>query len=403
MRRYFAIILIFSVCYSALPCSSAIISAKASSDGRPLLWKHRDARQYENELRHFKGEKFDFIGLVETRDTTGTQVWMGANIAGLAIINTNSYNLNKENYKGSMDQDGYIMKEVLGRCATLKDFEKYLNDTNGKRGVIANFGLIDAQNGAAYYEVDPFRYVKFDANDPQTAPSGYLIRTNFGFSGKKGAGSGYIRYQTLDKLFYWTNLDQRLNTEFLLLEATRCLKHDLLESDLMAGNLPENSREKKLVLFRDYIVRFDSVASMVIQGVKKDEEPRLTTIWTIPSFPLTTLTVPTWVAGGENLPKTVISADDKPSFLTRSSLALKERCFPLRFREGKDYLDLSMIVNRENSGILQNILDMERENIKATKELIAKWRTRGFDQKEAQEHYLRTDQMIKDFYANHFE
>lgn len=403
MRKYFAIILILFVCHSALPCSSAVISARASSDGRPLLWKHRDARQDENELLWFHGDRFDFIGLVETQDTTGTQVWMGANSAGFAIINTNAYNLNKDNYKGPMDQDGYIMKEALGRCATLKDFEQYLADTTEKRGVIANFGSIDAQGGAAYYEVDPFHYVKFDANDPQTAPSGYLIRTNFGFSGKKGEGSGYIRYQTLDKLFYWKNLDQQLNVEFLLLEATRCLKHDLLQNDLMAGNLPENSREQKLVLFRDYIVRFDSVASMVIQGVKKDEDPRLTTIWTIPGFPLTTLTVPTWVAAGEELPQTVRGADKKPSFIVQSSLALKDKCFPLLFREGKDYLNLSMVVNRENGGILQNILDVERENIITAKELISKWRTRGFDKKEAQEYYLRIDQIIRDFYMNYSE
>jgi hypothetical protein len=200
VRKYFAIILIFSLCCSALPCSSAIISAKASSDGRPLLWKHRDARQDENELRWFHGDKFDFIGLVETQDTTGTQVWIGANSAGFAIINTNSYNLNKENYKGSMDQDGYLMKEALGRCATLKDFEQYLTETTGKRGVIANSG----------------------------------------FSGKK------------------------------------------------------------------------------------DEDPLLTTIWTIPGFPLTPLTVPAWVAAGKELPQTVRGAGILPPYRSIDKGFLRE-------------------------------------------------------------------------------
>ncbi|MBN1901349.1 hypothetical protein JW926_08510 [Candidatus Sumerlaeota bacterium] len=403
MKKFLALIAILSLSPFALPCSSAIISGKASPDGRPILWKHRDSREDENELRWFHGDHFDFIGLVETRDTTGTQVWMGANNAGLAIINTNSYNLEKGRYRRPMDQDGFLMKEVLGSCGALEDFEQYLRETTGKRGVTANFGLIDARGGAAYYEVDPFHYVKYDANDSHAAPSGYLIRANFGFSGKKGEGAGYIRYQTLDKLFYWTNLDHRLNVEFLLMETTRCLKHDLLQIDLAHGNLPENSNEQKLVLFRDYVVRFDSVSSMVIQGVKKDEDPRLTTIWTIPGFPLTTLTVPTWVAAGENLPQTVRGENKNPSFLAKASLSLKQKCFPLRFREGKDYLNLSCILNRENTGILQIILEMDRENIRDTLEMISEWRTKGFNKTEAQQYYIHLDQMIKDFYSNYFE
>ncbi len=37
-----------------LPCTSAIISGKASPNGRPLLWKHRDSNAFENKLMFFK-------------------------------------------------------------------------------------------------------------------------------------------------------------------------------------------------------------------------------------------------------------------------------------------------------------------------------------------------------------
>jgi hypothetical protein len=63
-------------------------------------------------------------------------------------------------------------------------------------GVEANFGVIDANGGAAYYETANYKFEKFDANDPTVAPDGYLIRTNYSFSGEENKGLGYIRYAT---------------------------------------------------------------------------------------------------------------------------------------------------------------------------------------------------------------
>ena len=54
----------------------------------------------------------------------------------------------------------------------------------------ANFGVIDAQGGAAYYETTNFSFTKIDANDPVVAPFGYLIRTNYSFTGTADDGYG---------------------------------------------------------------------------------------------------------------------------------------------------------------------------------------------------------------------
>ena len=50
----------------------------------------------------------------------------------------------------------------------------------------ANFGVIDAYGGAAYYETNNERYYKKDANDPNLAPEGYLISYEFLFRGAYG-------------------------------------------------------------------------------------------------------------------------------------------------------------------------------------------------------------------------
>jgi hypothetical protein len=391
------LILVFSS-RSIFPCSSAVISGRATPDGRPLLWKHRDAREQENDLRYFQGEKYDFIGMKNTEDTTGTQVWMGSNSAGFSIINTNAYNLDKGGYKGLMDQDGFFMKKALGVCAVLEDFEKYLGDTRGARGVLANFGVIDARGGAAFYEVDPFFYEKYDANDPRTAPSGYLIRTNYAFSGRGPRGGGYIRYQTLENLFYWKNMDRDFTPEFLLLNATRCLKHSVLQIDLECADLPDHEGQTRIIPFRDYIVRGESVSTMVIQGVKSGEDPRLTTLWTIPSFQLSCLTVPVWVAVGDNLPSSVMSREGKPAPLSEKALSLKKKCFPVPAWEGRDYLDLSHVLNKQGTGILQKVRLGDRKIIGRTLELLSQWRMKGFQKSEALEHYQWVDQTVGEFY-----
>ena len=396
------LILVFSS-RSIFPCSSAVISGRATPDGRPLLWKHRDAREQENDLRYFQGENHDFIGMKNTEDTTGTQVWMGSNSAGFSIINTNAYNLDKGGYKGPMDQDGFFMKKALGKCAVLEDFEKYLGETRGARGVLANFGVIDARGGAAFYEVDPFSYEKYDANDPGTAPSGYLIRTNYAFSGRGPRGGGYIRYQTLENLFYWTNMDRDLTPEFLLLNATRCLKHSVLQTDLGCGDLPDHEEQTRIIPFRDYIVRGESVSTMVIQGVKSGEDPRLTTLWTMPGFQLSCLTVPVWVAAGRDLPRVVTSEAGRPAPLSEKALSLKKKCFPLQVWEGRDYLDLSWVMNKKGSGILQRVIPEDKRIISRTRELLSGWGKQGFSREDALTHYQWLDGAVSEFYRTNLE
>ncbi len=355
------IIMYIFVVSQSIACTSAVISGKATKDGRPLLWKQRDTGTLENKLVSSRGERYRFLGVHDLTDSANAECFMGSNEVGFSIINTASYNLSYEKYQGKMDEEGVLMKQALGTCRTLADFEQLLIDTRGKRGVEANFGVIDAAGGAAYYETDPYAFKKFDANDPVAAPRGYLLRTNFSASGAPEHGQGYIRFQTATDLFQWAYLGEGLSVDFLLLEGTVCFTHSLVGTNLAKDNLPESEDVRTMVNFADFIPRYSTSASMVIQGVKPDEDVALTTLWIVLGSPLTTPVVPVWVKYAEAVPSIWIARGAEPAQVNDVSLKIKARCFPLKTSEGKYYLDLAKVLNRQGTGTVQQLRDTDEK------------------------------------------
>ena len=149
----------------------------------------------QNSVKFFKGEKYSFIAIVNSVEDDPTDVWMGVNSAGFAIMNTQSFNLvdvAPGEERGAAN--GRIMRRALEICATVEDFHHFL-DTLAKPSMIeASLGVIDAQGGAQMLEVDYYKYVVYDANDPAVAPHGYVARTNFSFTGDVNEGLGQVRY-----------------------------------------------------------------------------------------------------------------------------------------------------------------------------------------------------------------
>ena len=110
MKKVFAILLAI-VCLTAqksTACTSIIVSGKATNDGRPLIFKNRDTGTLENRMVVLQGQRFRYVGLVNTADTLPENVWGGHNEAGFAIINTAAYNLNGD--EGDTDGDGILIR-----------------------------------------------------------------------------------------------------------------------------------------------------------------------------------------------------------------------------------------------------------------------------------------------------
>ena len=396
-RIYFLLVihLAFLLCLNthSSACTTAIISGKGTPDGRSLLFKHRDSGFEQNRLMYFTDGTYPFIGLVNSEDMIGKEVWAGANSAGFAIMNSASYNLNTSDTTLLKDQEGIIMKEALRSCATLKDFEELLRTWPKPMGVEANFGVIDADGGAAYYETTNFSFIKIDANDPVLAPFGYLIRTNYSFSGTDDDGYGYIRYLTAEELFYQAAAENKLTYQFLLQDVSRSLKHSLLNVDLeVLPLLP--AKKDHFIGFQDYIPRNSSVTTMVVQGIKKEESPDFTTIWTLLGFPLCSVVIPTWAAGGDKLPKMLISDDSGNAPLCQRSLELKKKCFPINRGSGYKYINLSALLNAEGEGIMQKLLPVEQSVIQLTETNLNRWRREGMSKTEIQSFYKQVSQLL---------
>jgi len=400
------IIIIFALflAHSIFPCTTAIVSGKVTKSGRPLLLKHRDSGFEQNKLMFFEDGKYKYIGLVNSEDKFGKEVWGGVNSEGFAIINSASYNLKPDSDTTKlMDKEGIVMKLALQECATIKDFENLLLNMNKPLGVEANFGVIDAKGGAAYYETNNFTFNKIDANDLSVAPFGYLIRTNYSFVTDKNDGYGYIRYNTANELFYEAAMEDNLSVKFILQDVSRSLKHSLLNVDLKK-NIEVSERENKLILFQDFIPRNSSCATILIEGVKPNESPELATLWTVLGFQLTSVAIPTWVKSGTELPKLLLADNSGNAPLCEKALKLKEVLFPVKLGNGSSYINISKVINKEKTGVLQKLKPLEENILNKTYEKLSIWRDeKHLPKEEVKNLYNYIEKEITQFYKNEFD
>lgn len=383
MKKLLLFAILISFLFPIFACTTAIISGKATSDGRPLLWKHRDSDFYNNKILYFKGVKYNFVGLTDSESERDGQVWGGFNKVGFAIMNNASYNLKPATDSTKIaDLEGFFMKNALENCASVAEFETWLTSQPKPLGVEANFGVIDANGGAAYFEVNNFEYTKFDVNDPAIAPEGYLIRTNYSFSGEKNKGAGYVRYITAEKLFKGANITPR----FLLQDASRCLRNELTKTDLI--QVAENiNNEQVFYPISDNIVREYSTSALVVQGVKPDEDPVFTTGYVLLGLPLTSIAVPFWINPESGLPKTITGRNNEHAPVCNWSLDLKKKIFALDWPENERYVNLSAIWNKNQTGIWQQIQKQENPLLLKTFENLEKWRISGMKTQEISNFY----------------
>ena len=95
MKRILLLLLTPFLLLNTWACTSFIISGKATPSGRPMMFKHRDTGELNNRIAYFQGEKYAFIGLMNSPMLDG-EVWSGVNEAGFCIMNTASYNLRED-------------------------------------------------------------------------------------------------------------------------------------------------------------------------------------------------------------------------------------------------------------------------------------------------------------------
>ena len=392
---------LYAMVNEATACTTFIISGKHTADGRPILYKHRDTGTPDNALVYFTDGKYPYIGLVDATSTGMSMVWGGYNSAGFAIMNSAAYNNNIGDTTKLIDREGIVMKLALQQCATLADFEKMLTELPKPLGVDANFGVIDASGGAAYYETGQQGFKKIDANDPAVAPFGYLIRTNHSFTGVIDKGSGYIRYATAANALNIAAAVNRLDPQYLINSISRNLTHSLTKVNLREG-IPADGSQPDFRSFDDFIPRYSTAAVIMVVGAKNGEEPSNTMMWTVLGFPLVTVAVPVWLSAGKDLPRLMSMKDDFHAPLCNAAMKLKSQCFPIVRGSGYKYINLAAVINADNTGILQQIEPVENEIFTRTRELMSRLPESKNRNALIQEHYRWLDDYISESYKTLF-
>lgn len=392
---YLSALLLFLCAENLFACTSIIISGKVTPDGRPLMWKHRDTSVPSNHMAYFDEDGYRFLGLVNS-DSRANEVWTGSNEAGFCIMNTASFNLKEDDIK-EMDREGILMYQALKICKTIHDFEHFLDTLQRPMRVEANFGVIDAFGGAAYFETTNDRYFKKDVNDSLLAPNGYLIYTNFSFEGRKDEGLGYIRYESATEIFLKMK-KEGYTPRRILQNASRSFYNNQLGIDLKNETQSPN-RTTGWFIEQDMIPRSESTAALVIQGVKPGTDPELTTLWTALGYPPTAVALPLWVKSGHNQPalftyNTIL----KTAPICHYASQLKNKIYSLHRGNGARYLHWELLWNQTNTGYMQQLQETENSIFDMFLPLISLWEKDGLNINEINNLYKEATTLIEKKY-----
>lgn len=363
MKHFLLLLIILSGAVAeVLGCTSAIIGPKASASGRPLLWKHRDTSAIDNKIEYIpsKDGAYGYVALFNADDRDLEQAWMGMNDAGFAIMNTASYNIKNDKVPNSeMDREGYVMTIALRSCRTIGDFEKLLEQLPRPMGVEANFGVIDATGNGAFFETNNDSFVRFDLSD---AKDNVLVRTNYSHAGRKGQGLGYVREDDAKCLLRPYVESRSVTPEVLTEKLSRSFYNDLKGRDYATAG-------ERYVVDQDFIPRYKSTATIVIEGMLPVEDASTVTpqtvaeeyiMWTGMGYPPCSEILPVWCRDG--------GVDDSLRGLGENGrCAMGDKVKARRddvfsHSKGKTkYVDMTKLYNPEGTGYIQVLVPQNKQ------------------------------------------
>lgn len=332
-RSSFALLALF-VTVAAWACTSAIISGRLTANGRPILWKHRDSDAGKgNFLEKIEREgQIPYIALFNASDTLRREAWTGMNEKGFAIMNTVAYNL-KPNSPKWIDREGFVMAQALGRCVTVDDFQALLDSLPKPMGVQTCFGVIDSKGGAAYFETDDTHYVRFDLD---SVPEGYLIRSNYAYSGEPDKGMGYIRHDNARVLI--DSIGRNIKPEDMINRLSSDFYHSVYGCNPLYGN-------ERWAIDQDFIPRHSSTASIVITVPVAPADTTGCTMLAALGYPPC---ASAYAVDFSYIPPAVKAGSNGTSIASRRADKFMEEVFPIRRGSGQRYIDLDVLRRLNN-------------------------------------------------------
>lgn len=357
------LILLMASSPAAIACTSAIVAASATVDGRPLLWKHRDTSTIDNKVERIpaSGGAFGYVALFNANDRKNEQAWIGMNDVGFAIMNTASYNIKDDKVSAKkMDREGYLMTIALKSCRTVDDFARLLESLPRPMGVEANFGVIDASGDGAFFETNNHAYKRFNLKD---APDGILVRTNYSHSGRPNEGYGFVREANAECILAPYAAEHAITPELLTEKVSRSFYHDLHKKDFSLG-------KEKWVVDQDFIPRYKSTATVVIEGARPGLDPMEVVpgqladeyiMWTGLGYPPCSEIVPVWnKEGGVDSELRGIGPNGHSPMSDRVK-ARRDEVFGLKRGNRDKYIDMTKLFNEQGTGYVQTLTKQNHE------------------------------------------
>ncbi|MGQ9801109.1 MAG: carcinine hydrolase/isopenicillin-N N-acyltransferase family protein [Candidatus Saccharicenans sp.] len=354
-------------------CTLIVASGKATHNGRPLMWKNHDTPQLLNKLMYFKDARYKFIGLINADDAEGKEIWAGLNERGLAIMNSQADDLALKEKKYDGSGNGAFMRLALGQCATVDEFEKLLQKEKGKWDLAANFGVMDASGGAAFFETSSDYYTRFDADDIKVAPFGYIVRTNFSYTSPDYLqGGGFIRFERMSHLAEMARATGQLEVKFILQQAARDLNHEKLHSYPLSRPLPDDPARPLYINTNDTINRNSTASVVVFEGAPSSDRPDLATMWVILGQPISGVAIPVWPYA-ERVPVAASAPGQETCPLNIFSRKLVSYLYPDRRGRMPQYLDVTRLRTYGGEGALTKLLRIENQVLEKTRLQLKTW------------------------------
>ena len=293
MKRIALIIaLLFALNCDSLACTSAVVAPQRSSEGVPLLWKHRDNSFGNTRIDHITGGTYDYTAVVPNNKNYSRGVYAGINEVGLGVITTATKNLpsaTEEEWKACPRKrvKGGLSRRALRECATIDEFEEILRTEKRARGFNSNLGIADATGAVAYFEVWDLGYRRYDVSE---RTEGFDIRTNFSHARTvKTKGASERRYNLIMN---------EMNDHKSTFSPQDFIGYSRSYNSVKMGNVLANN--DRYVCANHTVPRYSTVGAFVLVCDRKN--PRMLAM---NGHSVSSVAVPVYVKAGQHIPQCV--------------------------------------------------------------------------------------------------
>lgn len=349
-----------SVVEGSTGCTIGVAAARATKDGRPMVWKTRDQNGWDMAMYLNTTYRYRFLAGIDAGSKANS--WVALSEKGFAIVAATAFDL-----EGSGHGLVGLMSLSAGTCATVAEFQHLLDSTNiTGRNIAGNYAVMDSTGAAAMFEISGTGYWKYDATDSVTCPRGYVLRTNFSVHG--GGNLGWERYQRSTALFEQFSAGDSITPKSIF----RYQMRDLADTNGIPYPLPFHGSDGiapyGYIRADRTICNESSMCGAVLQSVLPGESANKSTFWMILGCPGSGIAIPYWPVG--NPP--VLAIDNPTAPLNDVANQIFSRFWGQS--AWRPYFNSFQIRKDDGSGLFHDLFQAEDQIFASADTLLPRWR-----------------------------